>query len=80
MVSIVVLLTALRCVTLVRCHVIYIEKEDFLPAFTSMYDVIITIDNIKGGFRGSRLTLFNPNSVILKVDIIKDAVTRFSGS
>jgi hypothetical protein len=48
----------------------YITKADFFAAFYAVFSVSITENNVKGGFRGSGLVPFNPESVISKLDVV----------
>jgi hypothetical protein len=52
-----------------RNHINHITKTDFLPAFRAAFDTAITSRNIYGGFRGTGLIPFNPESVISKLDV-----------
>lgn len=54
---------------LIRNYINHITKLEFLLAFRAAFNASITPDNIYGGFRGSRLILFNLEAVILKLDI-----------
>ncbi|KFZ25260.1 hypothetical protein V502_00261 [Pseudogymnoascus sp. VKM F-4520 (FW-2644)] len=54
---------------MMRMHITYITKVDFFPAFFTAFQAAITEENIKGGFRGTGLVPFNPESVILKLNI-----------
>jgi len=54
---------------LIRCSITYILKTEFFPAFHAAFQATITEKNIKGGFRGADLAPFNPESVILKLDM-----------
>ena len=55
--------------TFMRSHIIYISKEDFLPAFKKAFDISMTSSNIQGGFWGAGLILFDPQVVLLKLDV-----------
>ena len=54
---------------LMRAHVTHITKEDFFPTFYAAYQAAMTEKTIQGGFRGSGLIPFNPESVISKLDL-----------
>ena len=54
---------------IMRMHITHITKVDFFPAFFTAFQAAITEENIKGGFRGTGLVPFNPESVILKLNI-----------
>ena len=51
-------------------HVInHISKVEFLIAFKAIYKASMTESNIQEGFRGAGLVPFNPQTVILKLNI-----------
>jgi hypothetical protein len=50
-------------------YITHITKDDFFPAFYNAFFAIMTESNIKGGFRGARILLFNPESVISALDL-----------
>jgi hypothetical protein len=52
-----------------RNKIIYITKLEFLPCFKGAFDTAIIKANIQGGFRGASLVLFNPEAVILKLNV-----------
>ena len=52
-----------------RAHVTHITKEDFFPTFYAAYQAAMMEKTIQGGFQGSRLVPFNPESVISKLDL-----------
>jgi hypothetical protein len=54
---------------LIRCSINHVTKTEFFPAFYAAHQATITESNIKGGFRGAGLIPFDPESVILKLDI-----------
>jgi hypothetical protein len=54
---------------LIRCHINHITKLEFLPAFRAAFDKAITMDNIRGCFRGSGLLPLNPDTIVSKLDI-----------
>jgi hypothetical protein len=54
---------------LARNRIIYIAKEDFLPAFKAAYNKAFIEDNIYTGFRGARLVPLNLDIIILKLNI-----------
>jgi hypothetical protein len=54
---------------LARCRIYYINKETFLPAFKAAYKKTFTQENIYAGFQGARLVPFNPDAVLLKLDV-----------
>ncbi len=49
---------------LIYIYIIYISKEDFFPAFQTVFCIAITESNIKKGFRESGLVLFDPEYII----------------
>lgn len=50
-----------------RTH--YISKETFLPAFKAAFTKVFTESNIRAGFRGAGLVLYNLEAVISKLDV-----------
>jgi hypothetical protein len=54
---------------LMRNQITYITKLEFLPCFTRAYNAAITPSNIQGGFRGAGLVPFNPERVIMALDV-----------
>jgi hypothetical protein len=54
---------------LMRNRITYITKLEFLPCFTRAYNAAITPSNIQGGFRGAGLVPFNPERVIMALDV-----------
>jgi hypothetical protein len=54
---------------LIRCSITHIYKTEFFPAFHAAHQAAITESNIKGGFRGAGLAPFDPENVILKLDV-----------
>jgi len=54
---------------LIRNRINHITKIEFLPAFWDAFNASITKSNIQGSFRGAGLVPFNPDKVILKLDI-----------
>jgi hypothetical protein len=53
----------------IKANVDYITKIEFLIAFKTAYNNIMTKSNVLGGFRGTSLVLFDPQAVISKLDI-----------
>jgi len=45
---------------LIKAHITHITKLEFFIAFKSAHFKAITPDNIKAGFQGSSLVLYNP--------------------
>ncbi len=54
---------------LMRAHQTHITKADFLPAFYAAFQAAITEKTIKGGFRGTGLIPFDPESVLSRLDV-----------
>jgi hypothetical protein len=48
----------------------YISKETFLPAFKTTFKQPITKENIKAGFRGASLVLYNLQAMLSKLNIV----------
>jgi len=53
----------------IKAHINHITKTEFLIAFRSAFNKAITQQNAQGGFRGSGLIPYNPETVISKLDI-----------
>jgi hypothetical protein len=54
---------------LARSRIYYIDKETFLLAFKAAFKKTFTLENVRAGFRGARLTPHNPSVVLLKLDV-----------
>jgi hypothetical protein len=54
---------------MMRAHIIHITKDDFFPAFHAAFNIAMTESNIRGGFQGAGLLPFDPESVILALDL-----------
>jgi hypothetical protein len=54
---------------LMRNRITHITKLKFLPYFIRAYNAAITPSNIQGGFRGAGLVPFNPERVIIALDV-----------
>jgi hypothetical protein len=54
---------------LVRSRIYYINKETFLLAFKAAYKKTFTLENVRAGFRGAGLVLYDPEAVLLKLDV-----------
>lgn len=52
-----------------RVGIIYVSKEDFLPAFFKAYMKAIIPENITSGFRATGLVLFDPEIVISELEV-----------
>jgi hypothetical protein len=55
---------------LMKLNFTHITKADFFAAFYAAFSVSITENNVKGGFRGSGLVPFDPESVVSKLDVV----------
>ena len=55
---------------LIKVHFTHITKADFFTAFYTAFQASITENNVKGGFKGSGLVPFDPESVISKLDVV----------
>ncbi len=54
---------------LMRAHINHITKSDFFAGLHAAFLASINEDNIHGGFRGTGLVPFNPDTVLSKLDI-----------
>ncbi|KAH6466933.1 hypothetical protein HBI57_027350 [Parastagonospora nodorum] len=54
---------------LMRNRITHITKLEFLPCFKRAFDAAITPSNIQGGFRGAGLVPFDPERVILALNV-----------
>lgn len=54
---------------MIRNHINHITKLEFLPAFKAAFDKSITKANICASFRGAGLVPYDPDRVILKLDV-----------
>jgi hypothetical protein len=54
---------------LIRCSISYISKTEFLPTFYTAFKATFVESNIRGGFRGAGLVPFDPEVIILKLDV-----------
>ena len=54
---------------LIKAYITHITKLEFFIAFKSAYLKAITLDNIKGGFRGSGLVPYDPQAVLSKLNV-----------
>lgn len=52
-----------------RSHITRIAKEDFFAAFYPAFQKAITVDNVRGGFRGAGLVALEPENVLPKLDV-----------
>jgi hypothetical protein len=53
-----------------RCYITYITKLEFLLAFKAAFYKAFTESNICAGFRATRLAPFNPEAVLLKLNVV----------
>jgi hypothetical protein len=54
---------------LMRVHISHITKVEFFAAFKNAFIASFGEANVQGGFRGTGLVLFDPETVISKLDI-----------
>src|SRR5450432_711352 len=54
---------------LVRIRIHYITKLEFLPAFKVTFQSAFTEQNIKAGFRATRLVPYDPENVLSHLDL-----------
>jgi hypothetical protein len=54
---------------LMRVHISHITKIEFFAAFKNAFMASFSEANVRGGFRGTGLVPFNPETVISKLDI-----------
>jgi hypothetical protein len=64
----------------IKASITYIGKTDFLVGFKEAFKQAITSSNAKAGFRGAGLVPFNPQEVILKMDIRLRSPSSTTGS
>jgi hypothetical protein len=55
--------------SLIRSYINHITKLEFLPAFKAAFKQSITKDNIYAGFQGAGLVPYDPDAVLLKLNI-----------
>jgi hypothetical protein len=55
---------------LIRCRINHITKLKFLPAFKAAFYQAFIATNIRSSFRGAGLVPFNPESVLLKLNVV----------
>ena len=53
----------------IRAHINHITKVEFLSAYHTAYNKVMSKENIAGGFRGAGLIPHNPAAVISKLDV-----------
>ena len=54
---------------LIRNRITHITKTKFLPCFIAAFKALFTLSNIQGGFRGAGLVPFDPQQVIIGLDV-----------
>jgi hypothetical protein len=57
----------------IRLSINYITKEEFLPAFFTAYQQVMTAENITSGFKATGLIPFHPERVLDKLGPIVEA-------
>jgi hypothetical protein len=55
--------------TFIKAYINYITKIEFFLVFTIIYKKSITAENTQAGFRGAGLVPFDPQVVLLKLDV-----------
>ena len=55
--------------TFIKAHINHITKVEFFLAFHAAYNQSITTQNAQAGFRGAGLVPFDPQVVLLKLDV-----------
>jgi hypothetical protein len=55
--------------SLIRSYINHITKLKFLPAFKAAFTQSFTESNIRGSFRGAGLVPYNPEVVLLKLNM-----------
>jgi hypothetical protein len=58
-----------RISLLARSRIYYINKETFLLAFKAAFKKTFTLENVRAGFRGAGLAPYDPNVVLLKLNV-----------
>jgi hypothetical protein len=58
-----------RISLLARSYIHYVNKETFLQAFKEAYKKTFTLKNVRAGIRGARLVPYDPEAVLLKLDV-----------
>ena len=54
---------------LIYYYINYINKDTFLLAFKAAFKKTFIIVNVYAGFQGAGLVLYNPDTVLLKLNI-----------
>ena len=54
---------------LMKARITHITKTDFLPAFFAAFQAAMTEKNVKGAFRGAGIVPFDPESLLLRLDV-----------
>jgi ribosomal protein L17 len=55
--------------TMMKTRITHITKVDFFPAFQAAFQSAISEKNIRGGFRGTGLVPYDPESVLSRLDV-----------
>ena len=58
-----------RILLLARSRIYYVNKETFLLAFKEAYKKTFTLENVRAGFQGARLVLYDLEAVLSKLDV-----------
>jgi hypothetical protein len=61
-----------------RVHISHITKIEFFAAFKNVFMASFSKANIREGFQGAGLILFNPETVLLKLDVAPYTPTSIS--
>ena len=69
-----------KVLALARSCIYYINKETFLPAFKASFKKAFTAENVRAGFRGARLVLYNLEAVLLKLNMYLRTLTLLKPS
>jgi len=54
---------------LARSRIHHVNKETFLPAFKEAHKKTFILENVRAGFRGARLVLYDLEVVLSKLDV-----------
>jgi hypothetical protein len=63
---------------LIRVHISHIIKVEFFAAFKNAFMASFSEANVRGGFQGAGLVLFNPETVLSKLDVTSRTLTSTS--
>jgi hypothetical protein len=53
----------------IQASINYITKSKFFVVFKAAHDKVFIEENIKSGFRGAGISLWDPDSIISKLDV-----------